>query len=809
MLADLRLGLRRLVKERWFTATAAGVLALGIAATNTVFTIVNGVLLRDMPFHEPDRVVEIGVNNLDTPQNARSGVSYLDLQDWQAATRTFTGIGAADQRGVAVSDAQRPTEQFVGAYVSHNSFALIGVRPLLGRDFSAGDDQAGAPPVAILAEQVWRIRYGSNPQIPGTTIRINGSPATVIGVMPGGFGFPQNADLWLPLAQLPAEERAARGSRFLDGYARLRPGVTIEQASAELDGILRTLGERYPETNRNRTARIEPFRSGIGGPIAPLIIALLSAVGVLLLIACANVANLLLARAAERTRDVSVRLTLGASRGRIVRELLMESLLLAAAGGALGLAVSYAAIRWFRSIAVDTQPPFWMQFPLDARVFAVLTAVCLATAVLCGLVPALQISRVRLAAALNDGSRAIAGSRGGRRWTGAFLTSQVALSLVLLTGAGLIMHNLLSLVRVDAGVDITRLVRLRLDLPVLKYDTPERRLVFYQELEQRLTSASGVEAAVTTNMPLDGASVYRLQLDDGSRSVQGADVSVLPIGERYFTAIGAPLRDGRSFAPAERDGAQSVAIVNEQLAAAYFGGQSPIGRSIRLAPSDTRSTDSTQGRWLTVVGVARNIRQRILDSGEFDPVVYLPYSANPPARATILARSAADVGAAASFVREQVRAVDSDLPLFDIATVEEARAFERWPQRVFGSMFAMFAASALVLASFGLYAVTAYGVSRRTREIGVRVALGADSRRVWWAVTRPAIHQLALGLMLGLAGATAVSQVIPAMLAGTPGADPVVLGAVVALLVTAGMLACYLPARRAMRVDPMAALRTE
>jgi putative ABC transport system permease protein len=806
--SDVRLAARLVVKDKAFTLAAVVVLALGIAANNTVFTLVNGVLLRDLPFHEPDRVVELGVRDLTNARNPLGGLSYLDLRDWQRSARTFDAIGAADQQTMNVSEEGRPAERFLGAFVSANTFALIGQRPMLGRDFRADDDREGATPIVIIGHTAWRNRYQSDPNVIGRTIRVNGVASVIIGVMPEGFGFPLNAGLWKPLAALDSKSKNERQSRFLDGFGRLKTGVTTEQAMADLRGVTSALASQYPDTNKSIEPRVGAFRSGIGDPILGLFVAMMGAVAFVLLIACANVANLMLSRASARAREVSVRMSIGASRWRIVRQLLVESLLLAAIAGVLGLALSFAAIRAFWTLASQTDPPYWLQFPMDWRVFAFLAAVCLGTSVLFGLVPALHTSKTSLVAVLNETGRANTGNLRSRRLTGALVVGQLALTLVLLTGAGLMMRSLLIRSTMDAGVDTAGLVRMRLDLPASAYDGPEQRRAFYRRLEERLASLPGLRAALSSNVPQSGGAPREVQIEGQSQPDPGRRplATLITIGKGYFESLGTRPVRGRTFVDGDGDAGRGVVIVNERFAAVHFAGDNALGQRVRV--TEPGAAERTDAEWMTIVGVAQNVQQRAPREGGFDPVVYLPYasSAGP---INILVRSEADPALVASVLREQVAAIDADLPVFDVRTVDDLLAYGRWPDRVFGSMFVIFAGIALVLATVGLYAVTAYSVAQRTREIGVRMALGAQARQVWWLVTRRASGQLAVGLLLGVAGAVAVSRVLPAILAGTVGTDPLTIAIVSGLLVGVAVVACLIPARRATRLDPVTALRSE
>jgi predicted permease len=788
---DIRLGIRLLVKDRWFAAAAVLVLALGIAATNTAFTIVNGVLLRSMPFDDPGRIVQVG------------DASYAELQDWRTRTRTLAGVAGMWEQPMNVSDDTNAAERFRGAYVSFDAFRLVGRQPVLGRDFAADDERVGAAPVVLLSHTLWRTRYRSDPDIVGRPMRINGASAVVIGVMPQGFEFPLNAKLWQPLTLVQEDLRNNRSARTLRGVGRLRAGVTEDQAQTELATITAALAREYPDHKRELPPNVEPFRSGIGGPIVAVMAALMGAVTFVLLIACANVANLLLARGSARSREISVRMSMGASRWRIVRQLLVENLLLALLAGGVALALSAASVRLFWSVVtqVGDPPPFWMTFPIDRQVFAFLVAVSLGTLIVFGLLPAVHTTRTSIVDLLNDTSSRSVGTRRGRHWAGGLVVAQLALALVLLSGAGLMMRSLLTQVTMSAGVDTTGLLRMALDLPAGSYGSPERRRVFYRQLDERLAALPGSRASLASSIPMAGTLEGPVQFEDRPVQPEARQpvASLMTVGPRYFETVGARLVQGRAFGADDGRAGPGAVLVNERFVEMFFDGASPLGRRIR---------PGANAEWMTVIGVATNVRQRITDTGAFDPVVYLPVAVNPPARINVLLR-ASNFAAVAPVVRAEVRALDVDLPLYDLRTVDEQLAISRWPARVFGSIFVIFAAIALILAGVGLYAVTAYSVVQRRQEIGVRMALGARAAEVGWLVTRRASTQLAVGLILGGAGAAAVSRVIPAVLAGSRGADPLTLVAVSALLLAVGVAAALIPARRAMRLDPVAAMRTE
>jgi len=806
---DIRQGARLLVKDWGFTLAAVATLSIGVAVNMVVFTLINGALLRDLPFEDPDRIVEIQVFQRERPEEPTTGASYLDVRDWRGAVSAFDGIGAADEQTMNVADESHPAERFQGAFVSWDAFALVGVRPVLGRDFRADDDRAGATPVVMLGHDVWRSRYASDAAVVGRTIRVNGVPSVVIGVMPDNFGFPMTAELWQPLAQLSAEERDDRRSRGLNGFGRIREGVTLAQAAADLGRVMNALAAQHPDTNRGTEPRLAPYRMGVGGPIRALFATLLAAVGFVLLIACANVANLLLARVAGRVREVSVRMSMGASRWRIVRQLLIENLLLATLAGAAGLALSVGGIRLFWAYAADTHPPYWLRFPFDWRVFSYLAAVCLGTTILFGLLPALQTSRTNLVEVLNDANRATAGGRRSRRLSGALIVGQVALTLVLLSGALAVVQNAFALSSVEAGVDTSRLLRLRIDLPATSYAAPEQRIAFYRRLEDRV-AGSATRVSLANVPPLAGGRNRALEVNGQPSGRSRPTTTQITIGRRYFETIAARPVRGREFVRGDGEPGRGAAIVNERFASMYFPGSDPIGRRIRLSdPVAPGAAVSNPTEWLTVVGVAQNVRQRLAAGYGFDPVVYVPFTTDVVSGTNVLLRTDRDVAGAAAALRAEVAAIDPDLPLFDLRTVDDLLVFQRWGQRIFGTMFFVFATLALGMAAIGLYAVTAYSVSQRTREFGVRVALGAPATHVVWLVARRTSLLVATGLLLGAAGAMGVSRVTPAAVSASRAGDPLFLSTIVALVVAVAALACLLPARRAVRVDPVVALRND
>ena len=803
---DIRVAIRLLVRDRWMSLAAVTALALGLAANNTVFTIVNGLLLRDLPFEDPDRIVTIGMAPAGSPR-PNAGVSLPDLVDWRIETKAFDGFGAATESTMNVADEHGAPQRLIGAHISAGAFRLLGRAPLFGRDFTAEDDRVGADPVVILGYGVWQDRYLADPGVIGRTVRVSGVPSTVIGVMPEGFGFPVRSRLWQPLAMLPASAFSDRGRRTLEGFGRVAQGYTLDQARADLTAAAATLASHHPATNSGVEPRIAPFRErSIGGRIRAILPSLFAMLLFVLLIACANAANLLLARAVRRSSEIRVRQAIGASRGQIVRQLLVESVLLASIAGVAGLALSLAGVRLFSNavMSVEEGLPYWIQFGMDWRVFTFLALLCLATGIAFGLVPAVHVTRM----SVHSATTVVAS---GHRWMSRLVVLQLVLTPVLLTGAGLMVRSIEAQQHIDAGVQTSGLVRARLDLSGPKYAESATRARFYQTLEDRLAALDNLPASLVSNAPFEGGAARRLLI---------AGAPVMPVGERplvrtvtigrgYFPTLGTRVNRGADFDAVNSRSNDFPVIVNERFVEQHLAKQDPIGRRIQLSAPIGRNE---QAESFVIVGVAPNIRQRSTeDSGAFDPIVYLSYAVNPVSVASILVRSDSAAGAVASLLSAQVREIDPDLPLFGVMTLDEslAQSDERRGLLVFGTICAIVGAIALVLATLGVYGVTAYTTAQRTREIGIRVALGAQAAQIRHLVAHGAFRQLRRGLSMGMIGALGLGQLLRGVLIGTSGLDPVTLLGVGILLVVVTFVAALLPAQRAARLNPVAALRYE
>jgi predicted permease len=806
MLQDLRFAIRMLVKDRWFTLAAALALGLGIGLNATVFTFVNAVLIRGLPFHHPEEILHI--MGRDTAAGGSRGISWLDARDIRTTARTFSGLAAYRNGAFTITEQGRPPERVNGVYVSANTFSLLGQPPLHGRTFLPGEDQPGADSVVLLGYGIWQSRYGADPSLVGRTIRVNDAVSTIVGIMPEGMRFPNSADLWRPLVP-DANELETRDARSMMLFGRLAGGVSRQQADAELTAIARQLETQYPDTNKNAGLSVMSFNERFnGGPIRAVFLSLLGAVGFVLLIACANVANLLLARSAARSREIGVRIALGATRRRIVRQLLVESVLLACLGGLLGLGLARVSVRLFDAAVANVGKPYWIAFTFDPTVFGYFAAICLATGILFGLAPALQVSRTNVNEVLKEGGRGTAGTARARRLVSAMVVAEVTLTLVLLVGAGLMIRSFLKLYSLNLGVDTTNMLALRLQLPGERYKTPDERRIFYDALLARLGAIAGVDAAtVATAVPFSGAEGRAVEIEGRPAAPENAPrTSIVSIAPGYFATLGVPLRQGRVFD--DRDGAAGAeaAIVNDRFVAHYFPGEHAIGRRIRLTGG---SNPRQRTSWLTIAGVSPTIRQGNPQNADPDAVVYLPVRLEAPGFMTIITRSSITIAAVTTRVREAVQAVDPSLPVFGVQTMDEFLAQARWPYRVFGTMFAIFAVIGLVLSAVGIYAVTAYSVVQRTPEIGVRMALGAQPSTVSWLILRQGLVQLAAGVCLGTALAWYASAALQSLVVQIPVHDVATFGIIIAVLTVVTGAACLIPARRATRLDPLAALRAE
>ncbi len=800
MWQELRFGFRTLSKSPGFSAVAIIALALGIGSNATVFSLVNGILFKSLPFPDSERILYISSQDLKSPDDL-SGLSRLDYDDLRAQLKSFTGLAAGRRERVNLSDDVNAPDSYFNARVTANTLSVVGVPPVLGRDFTADDQKPGAPAVAILTYALWQKRYGKDPDVVGRKIRADSVPTTVIGISAPGVAVPPETELWTPYIPDPKEKRQ---NRNLAVFGRLAPGATPESARSELSLMAQRLATQYPDSNRDIRFRLQSINEQVvRGTLRTVFFVLLGAVGFVLLIACANVANLLLSRAVGRAREISIRAALGAGRWRVVRQLLVESLLLSVAGGLIGLALATWGIRAFDAAVIPTGKPRWINFSMDFRAFGYLAGITFTTAILFGLVPALRLARMDINSILKEGGRTGIGVR-GRRLSAALVVVEMTLAVVLLTGAGLMIRSFLVAYSLPLGVDTGNIITMRLELPAAKYGKPAEQLEFQRRLVERLRAAGAVESATVASGPF-GTGNFTLPFElegQPSEPDRRKSTNYLLAGNHYFETLHLAARSGRILNSADHLAGPNVAVINETMARRLWPRQDPLGRRIRFFRKEG-PTD-----WIAVVGVVPDYLQAGMRS-EPEPVAIMPFRQEPRLFMAAIVRTRISAGSMANTLRREVQAVDPDLPVRDIGTLDDRLALTRWPLRVFGSMFAIFAGIALLLATVGLYAVVAYGVNQRRHEIGVRVALGASSGSILRMVFSIGMRQAAIGLVLGLAAAVGVTRVLSAMLVGVTPTDPLTFGIVAATLIAAGTLGCTLPARRAMRGDPAVALRHE
>ena len=794
LLQDTRYSLRLIVRDRWFAAAIVMALALGIAASSTIVSILYGMNFRGLPFDDAGALV--GISGEPTRTQGQR-IPFGVFESWQSTSQAFAALAGEVDAIINLGDDSTATDRFAGTYVSHTAFRLLRVRPILGRDFRPDDDRAGAAPVAIIGHRVWTERYGSDPAILGRTVRTNGRPATVIGVMPEGFTYPVDQQVWLPMAALAELDGSAADQRPVRIVGRLAPGVTSEQARSELSALLST--QPVPEAARTRPTRVRPLNEiYVGRTTAPAPMMMLTAVSIVLLIACSHAASLMLARSAARAREMSMRAALGASRFRMVRQLLVESVLLALVAGLLGGAVAWMGARAFAAETVGFGMPYWIRFTFDLKLVSYIAALSTGAGIVFGLLPALHLSHTKLTTVLNQGGRSgTPGKRAGRMTT-VRLVGELALTVILLASAGALVESAAGLYRSDQALDLARLWEFRVALPEPQYASAERRVAFYRALDERLAGAPGLEsAALAGSPPFNAAESREVMLDNRSRGT----VRLVPIGNRYFETLGvAPVR-GVGLVNVPAAGGLSTALVNETFAERFFPGVDPIGREVRLGAV----TEGAPPDRFTIVGIAPPLRQQVA-SGH-TPAIYVPHASQPFGVASLIVRGRPELFADA--LRQEVRRLDPDLPLFNLQTLERVSNGSRFVPRMMSAVFSIVAVIATLLSALGLYSITAYAATQRTQEVGVRMALGARRSQIGWLFLKRALVPVGVGLTLGLVGAQAAGAVLQGVLVEVSANNPLALLAVSALLVAVAVAATLLPARRAARLDPVAALRAD
>ncbi len=813
-LQDMRYGFRMLLKRPGFTVVAVLALALGIGASTAIFSVVNAVLLRPLAFNEPDRLVmvwgsapQLGFDIL--PPTAGESL------DWREQNKVFDHVAAFKSWAWTMTGSNGP-EQIWGARVNSSLFPALGVKPLLGRTFLPEEDRAGSQRVVIIGQGLWQRSFGSDPSIIGKNVTLSGQTYTVVGVMPQGFRFPggenmlaglqfsPKTEMWEPLA-LTEKEISERGTHNLAVIARLKPGATLPQAQVEMGNIARHLEQQYPRTSKGIGVKLVPLHEQVVGDVRPALLILLGTVGFVLLIACANVANLLLARAASRTREIAIRTALGASRLRVLRQLLTESVLLALCGGFCGLLLALWGIDALSAFVPENIPRAG-EIGVDGRMLSFTLVISLLTGVIFGLAPALQASKSDVNESLKEGARGASTGLRRNRFRSLLVVAEVALALMLLIGAGLLIRSFMRLQQVNPGLDPRDVVTMGIVLPFIapsNYDKPEQQAAFFHRLLERMATLPGVQAAaVVSGLPLSGAnegSDFSIEGRSVSSEGQKPQADYTMVSRDYFRAMSIPLMRGRVFTGEETKESPGIAIISQRMAERYWPGEDPIGK--RLTLSFEKSPRE-------IVGIVGDVKQTSLNA-ETMPGVYMPFQQFPYPGMTLVIRTQSDMASITSAVRRELQAMDGNVPISEVRSMEQVISASVSQRRFSMMMLGLFALVALLLSAVGIYGVIAYSVSERSHEIGIRIALGARSRDILRMVLGQGMILTLIGVALGLAGALALTRLMSSLIYGVSATDPLTFAGVSLALGVVALLACYIPARRATRVDPMEALRDE
>ena len=798
LLKDLRFALRMLAKSPVFTVVTLLTLALGIGANGLVFSVVNAVLLRPLPFKDADQLVMVWET---APQLSKAPVLSQDFLDWREQNQVFERIGAFNEDDFTVTG-NGNSEQIKGARVSSDLFPLLNVQPALGRVFTAQEDEPGSNHVAIISHGLWQSRFGLDPNIIGRSLLVNGQSHTIIGVLSREFHFMEQANLWIPIAL--TLQNSNRKIHYLKVFARLRPGVTLEQAQSEMNTIAARLQQQYGDTNKGVGVKVISLQEQFVGNARLQLLILLGVVGFVLLIACANVANLLLARTTGRQKEIAIRLALGATRLRIARQVLTESVLLALLGGILGMLIAFLG-KDFVLAGLDSS--FYLQrISLDIRVLGFMVVVSLLTGVIFGLTPALQASRPDLNETLKEGGKGSGSGFHGSRLSKLLVVLEVALALILLVGAGLLINSFLHLQKVNPGFNPENVLTMQISLPESKYSTPQQQVAFYQQVLQRIKSLPGVRyAGAISHLPLSGSNVngiFTIEAHPGWAAGQEPLTEFRLITPEYFSAMGTPLLTGRLFTDADNDQSTGVVIINETMARRFWPGVDPLAKRVKIGGAQDPFP------FMQVVGVIGNVKHFGLDS-EARPEMYIPYQQFPLPALSIVVRTSSDTTAVAAAVRAQIQALDKDQPVYNVRTMESLLADSLTQPRLYMTLLSIFAALAVMLSAIGIYGIMAYSVKQRRHEIAIRMALGAQARTVIKLIVGQGMTLALIGMAIGLVGAIILTRVLSTLLYSVSPTDPPTFVGVGLLLCLVALLASYLPALKATKVDPIRALRDQ
>jgi putative ABC transport system permease protein len=805
---DIKYAITLLIKKPAFSIVAILGLMLGVGANTAIFSVVNALLLKPLPYNEPGRLVDLWSDNTVDPK-APHAISYTNFVDWRDQSQSFDGMAAYTQNDFNLTGSGEP-ERVHGAQTTYNLFSLLGVNPIAGRTFLPDEDKPGATPVAILSFSIWQHKFGGDRGVVGRSIDLDGSSVEVVGVLPPGFNFVRETDVWTPLAMRYDPDR--RLSLGLLGIGRLKTGVSLAQARSEMAGIASRLAEQYPATNKNWTVKLVPLQEDVVGEFRTGLLVLLGAVVLVLLISCANVANLLLAKATSRQKEVAIRLAIGAGRSRIIRQFLTESVILGLVGGTLGLVVALFGVKLLSGLGRNV--PRAEEIGVDARVLGFTLGVSILTGLVFGLAPAFQATRADLTSSLKEGTKGASGAGIRHRLRAALVVSEIALALILLIGSGLLIKSLRNIEAVGPGFDPKGIVTFDLQLPDSdKYKKPEQRASFFNQTLERIRAIPGVTAAAATMIiPLTPNGAVLLfyaegQPHRGPEDYTAANYNVVSAG--YFDTMHIPILQGRDFSDQDRQNSDPVMIISDTMARRYFGGQNgtgsdAIGKRIKFGVRpDSRAP------WMMIVGVSGDVKQTSLEQREGEAAMYLPCLQRPDNFTGFVVRTSGDLAGVSGALRSAVLDIDTEQPVADIKTMDQVMVEYNAQRRLIMLLLGIFAGVALLLASIGVYGVMAYAVTQRTHEFGIRLALGARQSAVLNMVVIQGMLLAACGIVLGIGAAFALTRLMSSLLFNVSTTDIAVFALVSGLLGAIALVACSVPAMRATRVDPMVTLRYE